>query len=178
MQADDDDPEQFRAAMAGVQPLRTPLRAATKRKRIAPRAQFAAAERSAVLEASLDLSASDLDVETGDELSFRRAGVQDGVLRKLRRGHYRVEAELDLHGFTGEQSRAELRRFIARAIASQRRCIRIVHGKGLRSGPRGPVLKHTVNYVLRRVAAVLAFCSARQVDGGTGAIYVLLSLRQ
>jgi DNA-nicking Smr family endonuclease len=55
------------------------------------------------------------------------------------------------------------------------RCIRIVHGKGLRSGPRGPVLKNAVNVVLRRTDAVVAFCSARQVDGGTGAVYVLLS---
>ena len=115
-----------------------------------------------------------LDVETGDSLNFRRPGVQDGVLRKLRRGQYRLESEIDLHGLTLREAKAELRVFLARAIARQLRCVRIVHGKGLGSGPRGPVLKHAVNGILQRTDLVVAFCSARPVDGGTGAIYVLL----
>jgi DNA-nicking Smr family endonuclease len=132
------------------------------------------AERE-VLRESIVLTPAELDVESGDELSFRRPGIQDTLMRRLRRGHYRVESELDLHGLTLPEAKEQIRSFVARSIARQARCVRIIHGKGLGSGPRGPVLKHAVNVILRRFDAVLAFCSARQVDGGTGAIYVLLS---
>jgi DNA-nicking Smr family endonuclease len=132
------------------------------------------AERE-VLRESIVLTPAELDVESGDELSFRRPGIQDTLMRRLRRGHYRVEFELDLHGLTLPEAKEQIRSFVARSIARQARCVRIIHGKGLGSGPRGPVLKHAVNVILRRFDAVLAFCSARQVDGGTGAIYVLLS---
>ena len=128
-----------------------------------------------MLEESIRFTALELEVESGDELSFRRPGVQDGVMRKLRRGQYRLEAEIDLHGLTLPEAKQGLREFLAQALLRQLRCIRIVHGKGLRSGPRGPVLKNAVNLVLQRTDAVVAFCSARQVDGGTGAVYVLLS---
>src|SRR5262249_30051151 len=101
--------------------------------------------------------------------------VQDAVLRKLRRGQYRVEGEIDLHGLTVEEAKAALREFVAAAVARGAQCIRVVHGKGLRSGHRGPVVKNAANSVLRRMGVVLAFVSARQVDGGTGALYVLLS---
>jgi DNA-nicking Smr family endonuclease len=96
-------------------------------------------------------------------------------MRKLRRGQYRVESEIDLHGLTLPEAKQGLREFLARSIYEGRRCVRVVHGKGLGSGPRGPVLKNGVNVVLRRTDAVVAFCSARPVDGGTGAIYVLLA---
>ena len=95
-------------------------------------------------------------------------------MRRLRRGHYRVESELDLHGLTVPEAKQALRDFLSRVIARQSRCVRIIHGKGRGSGPRGPVLKKAVNVILRRTDAVVAFCTARPVDGGTGAIYVLL----
>jgi len=95
-------------------------------------------------------------------------------MRRLRRGYYRVEAELDLHGLIVAEAKRELRDFLARCIARQQRCVRIIHGKGLGSGPRGPVLKQAVNVILRRTENVVAFCSANPRDGGTGAIYVLL----
>jgi DNA-nicking Smr family endonuclease len=98
------------------------------------------------------------------------------VLRKLRRGEYRVEREIDLHGLTVLEAKQDLKLFLIRALEQHVQCVRVVHGKGLRSGPRGPVLKATVNAVLRRTGAVLAFVSARQADGGSGALYVLLSL--
>ena len=112
---------------------------------------------------------------TGEELVFAREGVQSGVLRKLRRGQYRVQAEIDLHGLTVPEAKEELRTFLAHALERHIRCVRVVHGKGLRSGHRGPVLKGAVSSVLRRVGPVLAYVSARQVDGGTGALYVLLA---
>ena len=108
-------------------------------------------------------------------MSFARPGVQSAVLKKLRRGQYRVQAELDLHGLTVAEAKSALRGFLARALAQHARCVRVIHGKGLRSGHRGPVLKSTVAAVLRRTGAVLAYSSARQVDGGTGAVYVLLA---
>jgi len=173
--SNDDDELAFREAIRGARPLQTEPRAARTRKP-QPRARFRRADEAAVLSESLSLSAEELEVEMGDELTFRRPGVQDGVLRKLRRGQYRVEAELDLHGLILEQARGELRAFLARSIASHKRCVRIIHGKGLRSGQRGPVLKKAVNLILRKTSAVVAFCSARPVDGGTGAIYVLLTM--
>jgi len=118
---------------------------------------------------------ADPAIAGGEELVFHRPGVQQAVLRKLRRGHYRVQAEIDLHGLTVAEAKLELREFITGALERQLRCVRIIHGKGLRSGHRGPVLKGAVSTVLRRMGVVVAYVSARQVDGGTGAIYVLLA---
>ncbi|HJS21406.1 MAG TPA: Smr/MutS family protein [Steroidobacteraceae bacterium] len=170
-----DEKRLFREAVRDVKRLRTSARVTPPKPR--PKARFARLDDLAVLKESLELSPGDLLAETGDELSFRRAGVQDAVLRKLRRGQYRVEAELDLHGLTVAQAKQELRAFLEAMLRSGARCVRIIHGKGLRSGHRGPVLKHTASLVLQKTGAVLAFSSARPVDGGTGAIYVLLSRR-
>jgi DNA-nicking Smr family endonuclease len=129
---------------------------------------------AAILEESLSGDAAEEVHLGGDTVSYRRTGIQDSVMRKLRRGHYRVQAELDLHGLSAAQASEALREFLAAASFRKLDCVRIVHGKGLRSGHRGPVLKNLVARILRRTAAVNAFVSARQVDGGTGALYVLL----
>lgn len=113
-------------------------------------------------------------MESGDTLVYRREGVQDGVLRRLRRGQYRIEAELDLHGLNRERARLEVMRFLTRCQEQDRRCVRIIHGKGLGSPNSGPVIKSHLNSWLRRRQDVLAYCSARPADGGTGAVYVLL----
>jgi DNA-nicking Smr family endonuclease len=107
-------------------------------------------------------------------LSYHRAGVRVQVMRRLRRGLYPIEDELDLHGLTQTAARDSLADFIARSRDSGRRCVRIIHGKGYRSGARGPVLKTAVDLWLRRHTDVMAFTSARAIDGGTGAVYVLL----
>jgi DNA-nicking Smr family endonuclease len=118
---------------------------------------------------------STADVVTGDgTLSFQRAGVRIQVMRRLRRGLYPIDDELDLHGFSQTAARSELADFIARSRAGGSRCVRIIHGKGYRSGARGPVLKTAVNLWLRRHMDVMAFVSARAIDGGAGAVYVLL----
>lgn len=114
------------------------------------------------------------DVETGEELLYCRNGVQNSVMRKLRRGHYRLEAELDLHRMTAAQAHLALIDFIARCRRRELRCVRVIHGKGLGSKDRRPVLKGRVNQWLRQWNDVLAFCSARPCDGGSGATYVLL----
>jgi DNA-nicking Smr family endonuclease len=171
---DEEDVEVFRHAVRDVKRLdhEAPV---TERPRPRPSARFARADRLAVLKESLTTDVVDPSVASGEELVFHRPGIQDAVVRKLRRGHYRVQAEIDLHGFTVAEAKQELRIFVADAVERDLRCVRIIHGKGLRSGHRGPVLKGAVSGVLRRMGVVLAYVSARQVDGGTGAVYVLLS---
>jgi DNA-nicking Smr family endonuclease len=170
-----EDVQAFREAVRGAKPLRHTPHVPPRRKPPPPKARFRRQGQLEVLEESLTLTPAELDVEFGEELSYRRNGIQDAVMRRLRWGHYRVGLELDLHGLIVPEAKQALREFLARAIARQSRCVRIIHGKGLGSGPRGPVIKQAVNVILRRTKPVLAFCSARQVDGGTGAIYVLLS---
>jgi DNA-nicking Smr family endonuclease len=171
----DDDSTLFRRAMRDVVPLKRSQRVPAARRKVRARASFARAEREAVLRESLGIGADLYEVQPGDELMFRRAGVPEMVLRRLRRGQYRVEAEIDLHGMTVAQASAQLADFLRAARANDLRCVRIIHGKGLRSGNRGPVLKNTVNALLRRSDPVLAFASARPVAGGTGATLVLIS---
>ena len=184
---EDEDTALFRAAMRGVKPLRRAHQraagaaargdGATGRSRAAPRARFTRADRQAVLAESLQPATPLIDTQPGDELIYRRAGVPDTVTRRLRRGEYRIDAELDLHGLNGQQAGEQLNSFLAYALQRQLRCLRIIHGKGMRSGPGGPVLKKTVNTMLRRAAPVLCFASAHPKDGGTGATLVLLDRR-
>jgi DNA-nicking Smr family endonuclease len=129
-----------------------------------------------VLQESLLPGPADPELASGEELVFNRDAVQPGVLRKLRRGHYRVQGEIDLHGLNVAQAKQALRDFLVEAVQQRWQCVRIVHGKGLRSGHRGPVLKGAVSGLLKRTGRVLAYVSARPVDGGTGAVYVLLSI--
>jgi DNA-nicking Smr family endonuclease len=170
-----DEAELFRRAMRDVQPLKRPLRVPPVRRSPRPRAKFARAERAAVLQESIGSGVDLHDVQPGDELLFRRPGVPETVLRGLRRGRYRVESEIDLHGLTVSQAAAQLGAFLREARSHELRCVRVIHGKGLRSGARGPVLKNTVNALLRRADPVLAFASARPAAGGTGATLVLLA---
>lgn len=178
-----DDVELFRRAMRDVRPLKDSERAAARRRAPMPRARFARAERAAVLRESLEsagpatpgaLGVDLYEVQPGDELLFHRTGVPQTILRRLRRGLYRTDFEVDLHGLTVSEASARLTAVLREARQRGLRCIRIIHGKGLRSGTRGPVLKNAVNAQLRRTDAVLAFASARPRAGGTGATLVLL----
>ncbi len=120
-----------------------------------------------------DLSEADL-LETGEHLAFTRDGVQRSVLRKLKSGRYAVQSEIDLHGLTVTEARSELGAFLHGAGERGHTCVRVIHGKGRRNADNGPRLKPAVNQWLQRNRQVVAFCSARAVDGGTGAVYVLL----
>jgi len=170
----DDDQRAFREAMNGVRPLPSRETAGAPPKP-RPVARFARAEEREVLRESLLPPADPALLDTGEELSFRRSGVREDVLRRLRRGQFAMAAEIDLHGLGRHAAHAALREFIAEAVASHYGCVRVIHGKGRGSGQRGPVLKHVVNHWLRRMGDVIAFASARPVDGGTGAAYVLLA---
>lgn len=170
----ENDSRLFRDAVQGVKPLEDPP-SPPERPKPRPAARFSRADRLAVLEESLREQPDDPALLGGEELVFQRGGVQHAVLRKLRRGGYRVQGELDLHGLSASEARQALREFLSHALLNHWRCVRIVHGKGLRSGTRGPVLKALVGSVLRKLDPVVAYVSARPVDGGTGAVYVLLS---
>ena len=170
----DPDAQLFREAMRDVKPIAHRARVPGARRKPPARARFTAADRALVLVESLQGFDGEVR-DTGDEISFRREGVQDSVMRKLKRGEYRVEEVCDLHGLRVEEAKTALRMFLAEALARHLRCVRVIHGKGKGSGPRGPVIKTAVNMILRKTAPVLAFTSARRIDGGTGAINVLLS---
>ncbi len=112
--------------------------------------------------------------ETGEELLFSRPGLQQKLLRKLRSGQLSIRHELDLHGLTVPLARTALSEFLLFCQEREIRCIRIIHGKGYNSPGKQPVLKGKLNHWLRQRDQVLAFCSAPQVTGGTGAVNVLL----
>jgi DNA-nicking Smr family endonuclease len=163
------DPE-FRAAVRDVTPLaQTPLAAGLEKAK--PRACKQGPSNSIDELAAIPVGDP---VSGGEALSFHRPGVGPQIVRRLRRGLYPVDDELDLHGFTESAARQHLAEFIAMSRDAGHRCVRIIHGKGYRSGARGPVLKTAVNLWLRRHHDVIAFVSARTIDGGTGALYVLL----
>jgi len=115
-----------------------------------------------------------MDVEKGDELFFKRPGVQQRVIEKLRRGQFAIEKELDLHGMTVIDTETALKRFLAHCQQNNYRCVRIIHGKGHGSKDKQPVIKNRLNQWLQKNSAILAFISARPADGGTGAVYVLI----
>lgn len=167
------DPE-FRDRLGGVRPI-TARRQHLQPPKPKPHAKFSQQDEQAALEESLQDDPDSALIECGDELLFHRPKVNRLTLRQLRRGKFAVQDEIDLHGLTAAQAKPELRGFIQQSCRSGFRCIRVVHGKGLGSGPRGPVLKSLVNHWLSRWDEIAAFCSARPQDGGTGAVYVLLS---
>ena len=113
-------------------------------------------------------------LETGEDLQFIRPGLPAQTLRKLRRGHWVIQKEIDLHGLTVAEARPLLAEFLAECWKTGTRCVRIIHGKGLRSKNREPVLKKKVAHWLMQRDEVLAFCQARRTEGGSGAVVVLL----
>lgn len=170
---DSDDFELFRESVGAVRRIRS-SRAEPERaqKNAAPRMREAD-ERSVVDELG-EARPFDYEFETGEELSWLGPGVQSRVLRRLRRGDWSVQDEIDLHRMNTDAATRSIRIFLDQALASGKRCVRIIHGKGLRSGPGGPRLKGVTARVLSRHPSVLAFASAPPTDGGTGAVYVLL----
>jgi DNA-nicking Smr family endonuclease len=170
----DDDREAFRQALADTKPLRAARRAEEVIRKPAPKARFARADEMAALRESLEADIDDTESHGGESLRFHRPSVGKRTMRKLARGSFSVQAEIDLHGMTVAEAKPRLSEFIESCARDGKLCVRVVHGKGLGSGNRGPVLKQKVNRWLRQWDAVLAFVSTRQVHGGTGAVYVLL----
>ncbi|MDP1665744.1 MAG: Smr/MutS family protein [Methylobacter sp.] len=113
-----------------------------------------------------------------DSLSFMAPGLQHNVLKKLRKGQFGLDAEIDLHGLNSNEAKRQLLHFLYDCVEDGCRCVHIVHGKGYRSTDNHPVLKNNLNIWLRQHKDVQAFCSAPPKDGGTGAVFVLLQLSE
>ena len=175
-----DDKDTFAQAMRDVRPLEFEERAADRRPRRPARAAKTRAARREVLRESLlgSNDGADAAERLGEGSSYRRSGLPERTFRQLRRGRFRIEDEADLHGLTVAQARTLLRDFIVGSAKQGLGCVRVIHGKGLRSGPRGPVLKAQVQHWLCQWNEVLAYVSAHARDGGSGAVYVLLRRRR
>lgn len=173
-----DDNALLREALKDVAPLPDPGKATLRRPPPKPIPVQKLRDNQQVLQDSLsDQIPFEVGLETGDELVFLRDGLSNMVLRKLRRGHWVTQDELDLHGLRSEEARQLLVAFLNEALARGLRCVRIVHGKGLRSENREPVLKRKVGNWLAQRDEVLAFVQARPEDGGSGAVVVLLKVK-
>ncbi|HKA38721.1 MAG TPA: Smr/MutS family protein [Burkholderiales bacterium] len=170
-----DEAKLFRAHVQDVTPLATPRRTEHERPLPQPIPEQRLRDDRQTLKDSLSPESPwDAGLETGEELCHLRNGVGEQALRRLRRGHWVIQDELDLHGLTVEEARPLLGEFLNQCARRGLRCVRIIHGKGLRSRNREPVLKRRVAVWLIQREDVLAFCQARSADGGGGAVVVLL----
>ncbi len=165
----------FRTTVGEVAPLRTAARVSTPLPRPQPIAHQRLADDEAALHESLsDEFSIDTLLEIDEDLSFVRGGIGPDVLRKLRGGGWVTQDQLDLHGLRTDQAREALSQFVRDSVKRGMRCVRIIHGKGLGSLGKKPVLKNKVRNWLVQKDEVLAFCQARAADGGSGALMVLL----
>ena len=170
-----DAAEEFRDAVGAVTPLSRKARVEHKRAPHPPLAHKRREDNELVLIAAVsDAFEIDTLLQTDDELSFRRPGVGADVLRKLRRGEWVIQSEIDLHGCRTDEARELLAGFLREAVKRGLRCVRVVHGKGLGSKDRQPVLKKKTRLWLAQRDDVIAFCQARPAEGGSGALMVLL----
>ena len=169
----EEDTALFREAVGPVRRIESAAPAVQK-PRPRPRAHMREADEAAVAGELLHGQHDPALIEVGEELSYLREGHSPKLLRRLKRGQFSIQGEIDLHHMNAETARACILDLLEEAHAEGWRCVRIVHGKGLRSRPGGPVLKGLTDRVLRRRSDVLAFASARPAQGGTGAVVVLL----
>ena len=164
---------EFRASLADVRVLTAPVpppRAPAPK----PEARLAAADELAVLADLARGSDEESDWWTGDDWVYLRPGLPERLLRDLRRGKVRIQADLDLHGLRVEEAHSAVAEFLAEARRHRWTCVRVVHGKGYGSPGQVPVLKRLVGHWLQRHREVLAFIQARPTEGGSGALRVLL----
>ena len=169
------DADVFRRSIGEVAPLKVRPRMPLPRVPPSPLPLQTRLDEEAVLhEALSDEYDPETLLDTDDTLSYCRHGVRQEVVRKLRRGAWIVQAQLDLHGMRREEAREALSEFIRESVKRGLRCLRVIHGKGLGSIGREPVLKGKVRAWLVQKEEVIAFCQARPHDGGAGAVLVLL----
>ncbi len=166
----------FKRAAGAVKPIRQPprVRLATEQPAPIPVQQQLDDQRVLLESLSDEFDASTL-LDVDDALSFRRPGIGTDVTRKLRKGHWSIQRELDLHGQRSDAARELLGAFIRDAHKHGIRCVRVVHGKGLGSPGKVPVLKGKVHSWLIQKNEVLAYVQARADEGGAGAVVVLLA---
>ena len=172
---DAEDLASFHAAVAGATPLPAVGRVVHEPPKPSPRPRQRELDEAAVIAEALhaDLSIDDLlAIDTAD--SFLRPGLPRSVLRDLRRRRWSIQAHTDLHGLNRHEAHEEINRFLAEAGHAGKRCVRIVHGRGLGSPGRTGILRQLVKGWLARRRDVMAFCHAPPCDGGEGALWVLL----
>ena len=168
--ADSDDDALFRDAMQDVAPLPVSDKAIFRQQKPVPKPQ----QSNRLFDDSADTDAVFLDLEADGEWVFLRPGVSRQTLRRLKNRYWGIQDNLDLHGLTQESAREQLGLFLEHAIENHYRCVKVIHGKGLSSAERIPVLKRSIGGWLAQCGAVLAFSQARVEDGGGGAVLVLL----
>jgi DNA-nicking Smr family endonuclease len=165
----------FRSSVGQVAPLPSQNKHQPKPTHPLPIARQHLADEQAALQESMS---DEFDVEslldTDQALSFSRSGVGPDVVRKLRKGHWVIQDQLDLHGLRRDEARESLGEFLKKVGKRGLRCVRIIHGKGLGSVNKEPVLKGMVHRWLVQKDEVIAFCVARADEGGAGALVVLL----
>ncbi|MBI1944021.1 MAG: Smr/MutS family protein [Betaproteobacteria bacterium] len=177
--ASDEMRDEFRKAVRGVKPLRQPRRVALSGPPPAPLARQRLRDELAALAESLSGPVSlESALESGEELAYLSHGLPRQVLRRLRRGHWVIQDGLDLHGLSWRQAAESVAAFLRQCVARGLRCVRIVHGKGLGSRNREPVLKAKLRKWLPQREEVLAYCQAPQAEGGGGALLVLLKAKR
>ncbi|MBH97726.1 MAG: DNA mismatch repair protein MutS [Rhodospirillaceae bacterium] len=176
---DEKDINAFKKAMIGVTPLKHEKRVENN-KRPKARARYSRADEKDVLHESLESSLIQRDAieQHGEEIAYCHPSLPQRTFKKLRRGFFSIEAETDLHGLTAAEAKIHLQEFIEESRTQRLGCVRVIHGKGIRSGPDGPVLKGLVQLWLSQWEDVLAFASTRARHGGSGAVYVLLRSRK
>ncbi len=166
------DADVFRAAVGDIQPLPDTGRVVPSTKRVPPIVRRRTSDASSTPDLLSDHLAHANESE--ETLGFQRPGIAPQTLRRLRRGHWRIQDELDLHGLTRDEARIRLVNFLNDCQNRETKCVRIIHGKGLSSKNHGSVLKQLVPSWLAQRPDVLAFVPARPEAGGTGALIVLL----
>lgn len=168
----DDDALLFREAVGEVR--RIEAEAAPSVPKPAPLPRMFEADEAAVTDELLLMDFDPASLEVGEELAYLHEGYPPKLLRQLKRGQFSVGEVLDLHQMNAAAAQLAIAEFLAEAHRRNLHCVRIIHGKGLRSKATGPVLKGLTDRLLRRRDDVVAFASARPAQGGTGAVVVLL----
>jgi DNA-nicking Smr family endonuclease len=172
-----DDIDLFRRSIGPIRSLRSDKIYPAK-KHPAPRPRTAGAGEQAHALPDFAGEFHGTEISAGETLYYARTGLQQRLLQRLRRGQLPCEAELDLHGMTIAEAQHHLARFLSYCRGRGLRTVRIIHGKGYGSREQAPVLKSRLNHWLREQQEVLAFCSSRPDQGGTGAVNVLLRLQR
>ena len=176
---DPDDLAAFREAVADAQPLPASGRVHLGGPLPPPRPLQHIADERAALHESLHGTIGLQDrLEGGDEPHYLRKGLAASVLRDLRRGRWVIQEEIDLHGLNRDEARLALSGFLSSALHHGLRCIRVIHGKGLRSPQKTSVIRQLVRGWLAQRDEILAYCQAKPQDGGEGALVVLLRARK
>jgi DNA-nicking Smr family endonuclease len=167
----------FADAVGKVTALASPTRAPVAPSPPEPIARQRARDEANALKESLsDVFEPHALLDTDDALSFSRPGVGADVMRKLRKGHWQIQAHLDLHGLRQDEAREAVGQFVRDSHKAGLRCVRVVHGKGLGSEGKTPVLKAKVPRWLAQKQEVIAYVQAQPLHGGAGALLVLLNV--